>query len=209
MIKLKKILLENKNLVVVDIQPEYEKSFTFKTSDFVDYLINSDYDEIYYLYNGKDTLDMIGEDELKDWLIQNSIYSDEIYEKLNKINFYDKGYAFFRYCIDEGISDDDIIALIKFMIEKNINDSRELNKEFWDEFIYRYKDYLDLNPQDVRNLLEFSEDAVNIPDLMDYLKKIKGEITLVGGGLEECLKEVIIALKVLNKEYKLDSKWTY
>ncbi len=204
-----KKLNESGNLIVVDIQPEYEKIFGFKTYEFTEHIFNSDYDNIYYLYNGRDTLGMVSEDELKDWIMQNSDYSDEVYEKLEQIDFYDKGYAFFRYCIDEGISNDNIIALIKFMIEKDVNDSRDLNEEFWNEFIERYKEYLDLEPQEVRDLLEFSEDSINIPDLMDFLKKIKGPITLVGGGLEECLKEVIIALQVLEKPYKIDNNWTY
>lgn len=206
---MKDILLEGGNLVVVDIQPEYERSFGFRVEDFVEHLFNSDYDNIYYLYNGHDTLDMVSEDELKDWLMQNSEYSDEMYERLEQIHFYDKGYAFFRYCIDEGISNDNIVAFIKFMIEKDINDSRELNEEFWNEFVERYKDYLDLEPQEVRDLLELSDDMINIPDLMDFLKKIRGQITLVGGALEECLREVIIALQALNKPYKINNNWTY
>lgn len=209
MIKLKEILNEGSNLVVVDIQPEYEKGFTFGTGEFVDYLLNNDYDMIYYLYNGIDTVGGISKEELKDWIMQHSDYSDEIYEKLDQMDFYDKGYAFFRYCIDEGISDDNIVALVKFMIEKNVNDSRYLDEEFWNEFVERYKEYLDLEPQDVRDLLELSDDMINIPDLMDFLKKIRGPITLVGGGLEECLKEVIIALQVLNKPYKIDDDWIY
>ena len=95
------------------------------------------------------------------------------------------------------------------MIEKGVNDSRDLDEEFWDEFIDRYKEYLDLDVSEVRELLEYSGDMINIPDLMDFLKRIQGQITIVGGGLEECLKEVIIALQVLDKPYKIDNNWTY
>ena len=58
-------------------------------------------------------------------------------------------------------------------------------------------------------LLEFSDDMINIPDLMDFLTDIRGDITLIGGGVDECLKEVIIALDALDKPYNVDHKWTY
>ena len=210
MIKLKQILNEDGNLVVVDIQPEYQKAFGFKPHEFVNHLMNADYDMIYYLYNGTDTVGGVSEDELKNWIAENSdLDYEEAYKMMDTMEFYDKGYAFFRYCIDEGIDNDNIVALIKFMIEKDINDSRDLDEEFWGEFVDRYKEYLDLNPVDVRELLEFSGDMINIPDLMDFLKNIRGKITLVGGGLEECLKEVVIALQALDKQYKIDSEWTY
>jgi len=208
-IKLKKILKED-NLVVVDIQPEYEKAFTFDPREFVATLFTTDWDAIYYLYNGADTVGGVSEDELKDWIAEKSqLEYEEAYQIMDKIEFYDKGYAFFRYCIDEGIDDDNIVALIKFMVEKNVNDSRDLDEEFWDEFVDRYKEYLDLKPADIRELLEFSGDMINIPELMDFLKRIRGKIILVGGGLEECLKEVVIALRVLDKQYKIDDYWTY
>jgi len=210
MIKLKQILNEGGNLVVVDIQPEYEKALTFDPSEFVGMLFTTDYDSIYYLYNGTDTVGGVSEDELKEWLAEKSgMDFEEAYQIMDKMEFYDKGYAFFRYCIDEGIDNDNIVALIKYMIEKNINDTRDLDQQFWEEFVDRYKEYLDLEPQEIRELLEFSGDMINIPELMDFLKRIRGQITLVGGGLEECLKEVVIALQALDKQYKIDDYWTY
>jgi hypothetical protein len=210
MIKLKNILLEYGNLVVVDIQPEYEDAFGFKAYEFVEHLFNADYDNIFYLYNGHDTLDMVTEDELKNWIAENSDGDyDSAYEKMDYIRFYDKGYAFFRYCIDEGFANDEIVSLVKFMVERDVNDSRELDEDFWNDFVDKYKEDINLSPLSVRELLEFSDDMINIPDLMDFLKMIRGDITLIGGGVDECLKEVIIALEALDKPYNVDHKWTY
>jgi hypothetical protein len=211
MIRLRDILTEGGNLVVVDIQPEYEKAFGFKAHEFVDHLFSADYDNIFYLYNGHDTLGMVTEDDLKNWIAENSADGDydAAYEKMDYIEFYDKGYAFFRYCIDSGIHNDDVVALVKFMSERDINDSRDLDEDFWSDFVDKYKEHLDLNPQEVRELLEFSDDMINIPDLMDFLTRIRGDITLIGGGVEECLKEVIIALEALDKSYDVDHEWTY
>jgi hypothetical protein len=91
LIKLNNILTEVQNgtLIVVDIQPEYEKSFGFSMNEFIDFLLHSRYEQIYYLYNGKDTLDMSTEGELIEWLLENAGYSDKAESKINDIRFYD------------------------------------------------------------------------------------------------------------------------
>lgn len=56
--------------------------------------------------------------------------------------------------------------------------------------------------------LEYSEEMINIPDLMNYLNN-KSNIVLTGGGINECLKEVEIALSALNKSFTHINKFTY
>ena len=68
---------------------------------------------------------MINEDSFKEWLIDLGIDEDVVYNAV----FFDKGYAFFRYCMDSNISEESIVNLIKFMIKYNINDSRDINKK--------------------------------------------------------------------------------
>lgn len=194
-----------KILIIVDIQPEYERVMGFDIRNFCMWLNKSNFHNIIYLYNGYETLGMIRESDLQMWLIENGLDA----ELLNEVYFYDKGYAFFRYCMDEGIADDDIVSLIKFMDEKNIVDSREMNRDFWKEFIKTYKEYIDLNPESIKELLEISSDIIYIPNLMNELKKVRGELILVGGGLEECLKEVEICLMALDKKYTKNDDWTY
>ena len=43
---------------------------------------------------------------------------------------------------------------------------------------------------------------------MDFLSRFNRP-TLTGGGVNECLKEVEIALKALEKPYKILNKFTY
>lgn len=66
-----------------------------------------------------------------------------------------------------------------------------------------------MDRNEVRELLEFSGECFNIPDLMYFLEGIAGRINLFGGGLEECLKEVEIALLALGKDFDIDRKWSY
>ena len=191
--------VSGKNLVVVDIQPEYMGSIDF-LGEFVEFL-NDNYDEISsitFLYNGYDTLGMVREDDYKMWWVDYGLDESIVYES----RFYDKGYAFFRYCIDSDIDDDTTTNLVRMMIEKDIDNSRKLDEEFWDEFIERYGN------EDVRELLEFADDCINIPDLMEYLSDYNN-IVLVGGGIDECLKEVEIALNALDKPYTTIPKFIY
>ena len=111
--------MELGNLIIVDIQPEYKDAISFSVHEFIATLYTTNWDMIYYLFNGQDTLGMVSEQELKQWIAEESGADyDEVYEFLDGIRFYDKGYAFFRFCIDEGFANEEIVALVKFMNEK-------------------------------------------------------------------------------------------
>src|SRR5690606_34721775 len=136
----------------------------------------------------------------KMWLLGLGLHEDV----LDYATFYDKGYAFFRYCMDNSIDEESIVELVKYMIRHNINDSRDIDEEMWNNFIEETGKTL----QEVRDLLENAGDMINIPDLMDFLKDYNN-IVLTGGGINECLKEVEIALTSLNKSYNTLEQFTY
>jgi len=172
-------MVSGKHLVVVDIQPEYESGFKNFLYDFINFL-NENYESmsaLTFFYNGHDTLGMISESDYRWWWIDNGL--DE--HIVDGAIFFDKGYAYFRYCIDEGIEDEETVNLVKYMVEKNVNDSRDLDEDFLNEFIEKFGN------QNIRELLEFAGDAINIPDLMNELRNYMG-IVVCGGGVNECLK---------------------
>ena len=197
MMGLKESNYDGKTLINVDIQPEYKNYLSFDPNDWVE-MLNNHRGKIVFLYNGEDTLGMINLHDYQYWLLDHGV--DE--HVIENATFYDKGYAFFRYCIDEKIEEKQIIDLIKFMIEKDVNDSRDLNEEFWDEFISNY------SHDDIRKLLEMSDDCINIPDLMDFLKNYNN-IVICGGGANDCLKEVEIALHALGKSFDTYHDFVY
>jgi len=207
MYSLQKLLSEQsfsgKTFISVDIQPEYESSFGFKTYQFTSFLseIYVSVNRILFLYNGADTLGMISENDYKIWLMENEL-SEEI---LESAVFYDKGYAFFRYCMDSGIDEDSVANFVRFMYENDIRDSRDLDRSVWAKYLRQYRR---TDKKEIYDLLKTSGDSVHIPDLMDFLKRYN-DIVLTGGGVNECLKEVEIALKALNKPYSVYSKFTY
>jgi hypothetical protein len=111
----------------------------------------------------------------------------------------------YKYCLRYGIIDEEnIVSFIKFMSSHNINDSREINTEMWNQFMEETNHTI----EDVRELLEEAGDCINIPDLMDFIDDFDN-IILTGGGINECLKEVELALLALNKPYSLLKQYTY
>lgn len=191
--------ISGKTIINVDIQPEYSDYISFNINNWVKFLNKSNNNNlIIFLYNGSDTLGMISEHDYKYWLYEIGVSENVVDNAI----FYDKGYAFFRYCMDEGIEEVQIINLIKFMNDNNIFDSRDLDETMWDSFISQYGN------EDIRELMEYSDDVLSIPDLMDFIKKYNN-IILTGGGINECLKEVELALLSLNKPYNILKQFTY
>jgi len=191
------------NLISVDIQPEYEQAFDFKLWEFLAFVNNNieQMNSMTFLYNGADTIGMIELHEYQMWLVENGLEE----ENLNYCRFYDKGYAFFRYCMDEGIDDDDIVKFVKFMVKNDINDSRDIDEANWQEFMT----WAQVDESEIRDLLENASDMINIPDLMDFLENYGGRISICGGGINECMKEVEIALQAMEKPYQVLTAYTY
>lgn len=193
--------VSGKTIINVDIQPEYEKWITFDLSDWVNFINTSaGQNRIVFLYNGEDTMGMVSKGEYQMWLMELGVDENII----NNAIFYDKGYAFFRYCMDNSIDENDVAELVRFMISHNINDSRDIDEEMWKQFMKTTNNSLD----NIRGLLENADDMISIPDLMDFIKNLPN-VVLTGGGINECLKEVEIALLALNKPFNILSEFTY
>lgn len=197
------LLKENavgRHLIVVDVQPEYASWMNGIEKDLFEY-INTHIHELNnltFLYNGEDTMGMVSEHEYRDWLVDNGLDEDIAYS----VKMYDKGYAFFRNCMGRNGDEEGLVNLVKFMMANNINDSRELNKKFWQAFVKQYGN------KDIRELMEDSEDCINIPDLMEFLSPYNN-VVLVGGGVNECLREVELAMDALSKHYETWDRFTY
>ncbi len=189
--------VKGKTFINVDIQEAYQSGFNFnrKWGAFLNKIAADNW--IVFLYNGPE-VGGPNENEYRYWLEENGVDP----EVIDNAKFFDKGYAFFRYCMDEGIDDQSIVNLIKFMMTNNINDSRDLTKQNWVKFVKTYGN------KDIRDLMEHAGDMINIPDLIEYLRPLNN-IVVTGGGVNECLKEVEIALMALNKPYTVYSAFTY
>lgn len=190
------------DLICVDIQEEYQDGFTFDIRSFTNFLNENykDMNSLTILFNGP-TLGFPDEQEYKGWLMDNGL-SEELYYEAK---FYDKGYAFFRYCMDEGIDDDELVNLIQYMMQHDIHDSREIDEDMWKGFMQQFG----YDESEIRDLLEVADDMIYIPDLMEELKGFSGKTVLCGGGINECLREVEISLMTLKKNYNILTKYVY
>ncbi|MFA5071220.1 MAG: hypothetical protein WC511_02505 [Candidatus Pacearchaeota archaeon] len=171
--------LSKGKLIVVDIQPEYQKNIDFSIEDFVEYLKTKN--NVLYLYNGE-SLGMSSETELTYWLLENGLEE----ENLNQIEFIDKGYAFFRAWMDTGIDDSVILKTLRHMVDNDLTDSRDIPEEDWGTFLSE-EEIDELNSHGF-----IDGDPLIVPDISEeVLHRFQGA-ELVGGHREECLKEVKI-----------------
>lgn len=190
------------NSIIVDIQPEYQNGIHFKLYEFVDYLLKlvNNNKRVLYYYNGKDTLGMSSKEEIIHWLLEHyniENFEDEydsIYTTLYRnIIWIDKGYGFLRDFMDSGIFEDVIIKVIRYMAINRIYssgliDEEELNK---------------ITNTDLRS------NEINLPPFrIDLLKQFSGSY-IMGGGKNECLREVQLIMNAFNIKYTTFSKFVY
>jgi hypothetical protein len=170
------------NLVVVDIQPEYESNTSFDIGDMLR-TAAEDYSRVLFLFNGEDTLGMVSESALKNFYFEKLDYDEEVFDNLlSKSEFFDKGYGFFRDVMDSSVCYDrnQVVKIVKYMIGKDIQDIRDLEEE-------------DIKAIGVNELLfdDLEDYGFWVPDLSDELPNWSGS-DLAGGARNECMAEVEI-----------------
>lgn len=202
-------------VIAVDVQPEYahygdnasicEKIVTFvgvKQTGPVLMFVNAEDTGI-----SGDTIDSIKKywDDVITGGDDNAHYDEENDEYLpvnspinwNRFTIVDKGFGHFRSWMDQGIPDSEIIKTIRLMYQTKVTDSREL---FGGQDSDTYE-------QGIRNLLGPDyliglDDPITIGWVrLAQLKKFSGAY-LVGGGRNECLREVELLMNAFNLKYK-------
>ena len=91
---------------------------------------------------------MEGEDEIISWLYNDCEVQEDV---IDKIIFFEKGYAFFRYLMDNYVDETSIVSIIQFMIKNGFVDSRDLSEEDWNEYVTQNKN---VQSEEVREYLE-------------------------------------------------------
>lgn len=191
----KEYLTESFNvpLVVVDVQPFYHKYCKHIVKNVVD-LINK-HKRVKIFYNGED-LGFESKEEIIEYYLENGLDYEEIF----KLNFTEKNYGFFRSWMDNNYPISMIITVIREMVMQREYDSRDLNlKEL-------LKDY----NLDESDFIFFEGDPINIPDInIAEMKSKFNNCYIVGGGRNECLKEVEILFNAFNIHYRIIKELTY
>lgn len=177
-------------LVVVDVQPAYASYIGFDMHEFTKFM--SGYSSILILFNGPE-MGYEGQNEISEFYYENGLNE----RNLGKLSFFEKGYAFFRDSMDACWARNDIVKLVKYMIQKGYTDIRELKKE----------DIEYLNIEEV-TMDTLENHGFYIPDLKDTLASWSGA-DICGGGLNECLEEVKILSEAMGLTFNNISKFIY
>ena len=178
-----------KNVIVVDIQPEYKQYMHFRMGECMEFL--NENRDILVFFNGPDT---VGQSSKNDIL---GMWHEEGFTSRRKnVKWIDKGYGFFRSWMDVGVDEKEIQNTIRYMVNNRIYDSRDIPDEKLLDFVGDYQERL-------------VDDPIYLPDIsLGMLKKWSGSY-LIGGGRNECLKEVKILLDAFNIRYTLVKKFIF
>lgn len=176
-------------LLVCDIQPDYIDHIKFDMEDFIEYV--ETFSDIKWLYNGPE-LGYGSLETLIAWLHSYGLSE----ETINKIDFFEKGYGYYRDSMEYCNSNDEVIDILKIMSKNNYDTSSELTEE----------DLKNFDDDTKENIIKYP--FSNNADVQEFLSESNNYI-LVGGAFDECLAEVRIDLEVLGLAYKIKYEYTY
>lgn len=189
-------------VIIVDVQPAYASTVQSVGADSVvkelmDFL-NAQTGPIIAYYNGAGE-GYTEDDEyaVQSYFLENGLGEDQI----NKIQFIEKTYGFFRTWMDNDVPEHDMIKLLREMNRQGVNDSRDLGTGIGQVL-------------GIGKLLKYQEDwmehdPIYFPDInVAQLKSMSGAL-LCGGARHECLKEIQLLLSVYNIRYKLAQDFIY
>jgi hypothetical protein len=195
-------------IVVVDVQPEYLNPGYYFLPDLAR-LLAKHKGRILMFVNADETGmtdDSVEHDIIPYWedIYERIGYSEEdFYDKiLPKLEFYDKGYGYFRGWMDSAVGEKSIIKTIREMYRQKVADSRDL----FDGDLTKLNAFVDDDAVD-EGLLKNEPITVEWVSL-EYLRKFNN-CYICGGGRNECLKEVQLLMNAFNIKYTEISRFIY
>ena len=194
----------SKNLIVVDVQPLYqdviEKKFSIE--EFGNFLKMAKR-KVLYFYNGPETIGSEDSPEaIIEWLVENNPELENL--NWDNVEFYDKGYSFFRDWIDAGVSDNGMKQALRFMYMNKKYDSRDVSVEEWKQILPE-RDFRAVGPS-----LEDEGLTIWTPDIsIGDLKNNWNNSLICGGARNECLAEILLLLSTFNIKYTLVDNLIY
>lgn len=198
--KIHEVVLENRSTpcIVVDVQPEY--------SGINDGNENPVFEEIIQFVNqqtGPVLMYVNAEDQ---GLSGDTVQGIQVYWEdsgfdpgnWNRVQIVDKGYGFFRAWMDQGISDATIIKVIRYLYQQKLNDTRMLfGGEDDPQYAEKFKQFIGNEFEDWMLYEHLTTEWTNVAQL----RKFNGAY-IMGGGRNECLREVELLMNAFNIKYK-------
>lgn len=188
--------------VVVDVQPEYTGINDGNELQWIDDMmgfLNNQSGPILMFVNAEDqglTNDTVGD-------IQ-TYWEDSGFDPDNwdRVEIVDKGYGYIRGFLDYGVDHAAIIRTIREMYQQKVTDSRELFDGEGSEDYIEQMGNLGI-PEEVLS------DAISVEwTSVAQLKQFSG-CYIMGGGKNECLKEVQLLMNAFNIKYREIEEFIY
>jgi|TARA_R110000851_G_scaffold25559_1_gene73448 hypothetical protein len=197
----------NSKCIVVDVQPTYtgvDNIFGSTLLPMVKPLMNflNKQGPILAFVNAEDT--GVSDDRIID-IKENWESAGFNANRWNNTEIVDKGYGYFRAWMDEGVQPDVIIKVIRTMYQQKVTDSREL---FDGDESDNYQEQMQ---QLIGNAWEewMIDDTLSVEwTSVGQLKKYNGAY-IMGGGRDECLREVELLMNAFNIKYKRIEDFVY
>ncbi len=183
--------IPGKKLIIVDIQPIYNKGMPFTIEQFAKSLKTFKGDVLYF-YNGVSMGLDKGLDVVYWFMASLNDYSEELRNRLRNITWIEKGYGFFRDSMDDGFSDEEIKTIFKFLVKNQYWATDEADDEEIDKLEITNK---------LKKLLKSEKHVIAVPNFdFNILKKFDGA-TICGGGREQCYAEIKILMDAMGLKY--------
>ena len=131
-------------------------------------------------------------------------WEDSGFEPQNwgRVEIFDKGYGYLRAWMDTGIEESVIIKTIRLLYEQKVNDTRQLR---FPPFNKRSSAMSEV----MFAVEEMDGDPLIVGwAALDQLKRYNN-CYLIGGGRNECLKEVALLMNAFNIKYKMINELIY
>ena len=197
----------NYPVIVVDVQPAYDNPINYKIMEFVNkqtgpVLMYINADDTGLTDDTKGTVKQYWEEHLSsfdNYDDDEEYYSDAV--DWSRFQIIDKGYGYLRSWMDSGISESTIIATIREMYAQQVYDSRDL------EFPSDNLTSTETNIIDAIEEMDGDNISVNWVSIKQ-LRKFNGAY-IVGGGRNECLREVELMMNAFNIKYKRINSLVY
>lgn len=195
-----------KSLVVVDIQPSYHQYHEYLTGKLVRYINVSNYENILWFWNGSE----LGCEETYSDMVQYTLEHGLDEDKVDDITFIEKTYGFFRGWMDF-LDEDLIVEFVRYMINNDIYDSREIDDDVKKMIISKYTGLseTELESSDEYDFIINNREVLFIPQFNWEQMRNIGYVETAGGGCNECLLEIEILLRASGIEYRRLNNYTY
>jgi hypothetical protein len=194
----------NHPVICVDVQPAYERYAPELFPKIVQFVKNQTGPVLMFVNAERDGMtDDTIQDVVYWWEETGGLEYDENEDEYvsdinwNRFEIVDKGYGWFRNWMDRGVQPKFIIQLIRYMYQRGLNDVRQDTDGV--------RQYMTQNPMGGQ-VIEWQDWMEDEPFVVNWtsvaqLKRFNGAY-LVGGGRQECLREIELLMNAFNIGYK-------